>query len=124
MDNNLVIDSIKLLSGKIRRTLKDSKYRAGKKNIDFDLDFDYLRKLVLEQKALCFYTGSSFNLNDKLENMSLDRINSDKGYIKGNVVWCLAGINFLKFTRTYGETIKVCKQLVFHRPNWNILKKV
>jgi hypothetical protein len=118
-----VIEAVDYLSRKFKRTLKDSRYRAKRKNIEHNIDFDYLRDLFKEQKAKCFYTGLNFVPGDKLRSMSLDRVDSNQGYVKGNVVWCLADINFLKFTRSYTKTIEICKKMVFHRPNWNLVKK-
>ena len=124
MDNCYIIESVKYLTGRIKRALKDAKYRSKKKGIKFSLDFDYLRDLFKEQNAKCFYSGLSFDPRNKLKAMSLDRINSSKGYIKGNVVWCLAEVNFFKFTRTYKETVQLCKNFIFYRPDWKILQKL
>lgn len=124
MDKECIVESIDYLTDKFKRALKDAKYRSKKKGIEFNLDFDYLRDLFKEQNAKCFYSGSSFDPNCKLRTMSLDRIDSNQGYVKGNVVWCLAEINFLKFTRSYEQTVEICKKFVFHRPDWKLLKKI
>jgi hypothetical protein len=75
------------LSGK----LGDSKKRAAKMNFDFNLDLTYLVELWLGQKGRCNLTGAVMeftpgNLKDKNpKSVSVDRIDNEKGYIKGNV---------------------------------------
>ena len=124
MDNDYVIESVDYLTDKFKRALKDAKYRAKKKGIEFNLDFDYLRDLFKEQNAKCFYSGMNFDPNSKRKTMSLDRVDSNQGYVRGNVVWCLADINVLKFTRTYEETMKLCKTFIFYQPDWKLMNRL
>jgi len=68
------------------------------------------------QKGICPYSGVNlvltnykFNCKDKTITASLDRIDSNLGYIKGNIQWVSQCINFMKNTMTHEETLKVCK---------------
>lgn len=71
--------------------LGDSKKRAKKHGWDFDVDREYLIKLWKRQKGLCAITqvkltgkpGTRQNKNPY--RASLDRVNNNKGYVKGNV---------------------------------------
>lgn len=73
--------------------MKVSKMHKGQK--DHDLTLSDLKEQWEDQQGICPYTGwelknaVSTNLSDKLphtpDRASLDRINSSKGYVKGNV---------------------------------------
>lgn len=62
----------------------------------------YLRELYNKQKGRCYYTGVEMALlsEKKMDPflMSIDRQDSSKGYIEGNIVLCCLGINYLKNT--------------------------
>lgn len=55
----------------------------------------YLEELLNKQGNKCYYTNKNFG-NDEFNSPSIDRIDSSKEYIKGNVVICRAGINIMK----------------------------
>jgi hypothetical protein len=68
-----------------------SKYnRCKDESIAFTLTFAQFKKLRTAKK--CFYT--KLPLTDK--TFSLDRIDSSKGYIPGNVVACSTAFNSIK----------------------------
>lgn len=77
-----------------KRAMKGAKSR----NIDFELDVKYIKELLDNQNNTCFYSGVTFenNFNDKLTYPTLDRIDSSKGYVKGNVVLCTWIANTMK----------------------------
>jgi len=119
MDEEL---AVKFLIKKFKNAKRNAKYRAKKKKIDFNLTFDYLRDLFSSQDAKCFYSGLSFE-DTNMGSLSLDRVDSNKGYTQGNVVWCRSGINFLKYTRTYEELQDVCVRVATYRPKWSLVRK-
>ena len=45
---------------------------------------------------------------------SLDRIDSNKGYIKGNVQWVHKDVNTMKMDHTQEEFIKICTMVANH----------
>lgn len=86
--------------------------RAKKRNIDFLVSRQYLSDLYYSQNKLCPYTGielkfpSSKYGNDG--NISLDRIDSSKHYIEGNVQWVYKYINWMKSDLTSNQFITIC----------------
>jgi hypothetical protein len=46
---------------------------------------------------------------------SVDRIDSSKGYIKGNVQWVHKTINKMKWGYSQGEFIEFCEAVVKHK---------
>ena len=70
--------------------------------------------LFLEQDRKCALTGLDivFGPRDKGGNTaSLDRIDSTKGYIKGNVQWVHKDINRMKFDLNQERFIELCKKV-------------
>ena len=72
------------------RIYKRSNHSSRARNLDFDLDVTYIKELLEKQQNKCIYSGVEFgdNFQDKLTYPTLDRIDSSKGYIKGNVCLC------------------------------------
>lgn len=64
------------------------------RNLDFNISIDFIESLYEKQKGLCFYTGENIDFFTK--TASLDRINSNIGYIETNVQWVHKDINAIK----------------------------
>jgi hypothetical protein len=73
---------------------------AISRSIEFDLSFETVKSLLL--RTHCFYTGIKFEDDGKL-SFSVDRVDSKKGYIEGNVVACTIDINSKKSNLTIEE---------------------
>lgn len=77
-----------------------SRRRAVKIELDFDLDMEYLEWLWLEQSGKCVYT--CIDLYPKPGkghhgiSVSIERINKNSGYVKGNVVLVSRRANAMK----------------------------
>lgn len=69
-----------------------------------DITTKMLRGYYKLQGGKCFYTGVKMKLSSDLLKdpmlISVDRIDSSKGYIDGNVVLCCLGMNWLKNIHT------------------------
>lgn len=86
-----------------RTFLSLCKKNVKHKNFDCDLDLSFLKELWEKQKGICPYTNIKMLLfptmnktEFKPDAASLDRINSSKGYIKGNVHFVCLSINYAK----------------------------
>jgi hypothetical protein len=73
---------------------------ATSRNIEFDLSFETVKSLLL--RTNCYYTGLKFEDEGKV-SFSVDRVDSKKGYIEGNVVACSIDINSKKSNLTIDE---------------------
>ena len=79
---------------------------------DFDLTLEYLEELWNTQQGLCAYTKIPLTLNthsishDFRISASIDRKDSTKGYIQGNVQFVSTAINYMKSTMTHEQTIE------------------
>ena len=84
---------------------------------EVDIDLEYLKQLWETQKGICPYTGIKLKLptyknhNFYFDCASLDRIDSSKGYIKGNVQFISLPINYMKSTKSDIEVKQFLKQI-------------
>jgi len=85
---------------------------AKRRNIEFNVDMEYLWKLFLDQNKKCTLTGMNLFFgrfrNSKETNASLDRIDSSKGYVKGNLQWVLKDVNLMKGVFSQQHYIEIC----------------
>lgn len=90
------------------------KWGAVKRGIHFDLTKDYLWDLYQNQDGKCYYTGIDVTLNTRnnKKTASLDRIDSSKGYVEGNVVWVHKDINLMKNVFSKEQFVNYCKLVV------------
>ena len=91
------------------------------RKLQFNLSFEYVRRM-LEYKT-CYYTNKLFT-EDGPNARSFDRIDSEKGYIEGNVVACTIDINGKKSNLSFEEIsciyLKLVKKKGKETPNNNI----
>jgi hypothetical protein len=85
---------------------------AMDRKLEFNLSFEYVKKM-LEFKN-CYYTNVTFT-EDGPHARSFDRIESDKGYIEGNVVACTVDINGKKSNLTFEEIACIYHKLSKHK---------
>ena len=67
---------------------------ARKRGIEFSLNLTTVKNLMKAKK--CKYTGWDYNYTDPEHSPTFDRLDHNKGYVKGNVVSCMKCINDLK----------------------------
>lgn len=67
---------------------------AKRRDIEFTLTLADVRTLI--KKTKCYYSGLKYDYSDPDKSPSFDRLDSKKGYIKGNVVSCRKDINQIK----------------------------
>lgn len=91
----------------------------------FDIDEKYLKKVWDEQHGKCIYTGWDLILPDSaagwkdkkkdIRRASVDRIDNDKGYIKGNIRFVSVVANYARNTFSDDEIYQFCDSVVGHR---------
>ena len=84
---------------------------AEKRNIEFSVSIEYLWNLFQNQQQICAITGDYISC---INDASLDRIDSSKGYIKGNVQWVTKQANVSKHIMSMEELYKFCKKVLKH----------
>lgn len=89
--------------------------KSGRKFI-FDLSIEYLWDLFLRQNAQCAISGKKIvmctNYSREFENTcSLDRIDSNIGYIKSNVQWTHKNINQMKWNLDSDKFKEICGKI-------------
>ena len=93
----------------ISQTFYNLKTRSNKKGLEVDVTPEYIKDLLKDSKYFCRVSGLKMNLEShprKKANpfkASLDRIDSTKGYIKGNVQWVCWSVNQMKSDKTEEE---------------------
>lgn len=87
--------------------------KAKERGLECTITLDYLKKIFEQQKGRCIYSNVELTFptswNDSSYNASLDRIDSSKGYIEGNVQWVTKRVNSMKNDMTEKEFIELCK---------------
>lgn len=89
---------------------------AKKRNHKFTISIEYAWNLFLKQRKKCALTGLDLKFGSNMKEIekgvttaSLDRINSNLGYIKGNVHWVHKDINFMKQDFVLDHFVSMCK---------------
>lgn len=88
--------------------------QAVRRGIPFQITREYCWNLYLKQNRKCNLTGVSIefstNIRDERgkQTCSLDRIDSSKGYVEGNVQWVHKIINIMKNSLTQEDFIEWC----------------
>lgn len=89
---------------------------AKERGLDFNVTIEWVWNLYLKQERKCalsgldivFYTSSRKRSE---QTASLDRIDSSKGYIEGNLQWVHKHINLMKGQAPQGDFIRYCKAI-------------
>lgn len=88
---------------------------------DIDIDVNYLKELWKSQNGICPYTGikmilpessSRYHKIKSLKKASLDRIDSSKGYLRGNVEFVCYAINLAKNNHTKKDLINFLAEFI------------
>lgn len=104
------------------RIEKNTRTRAEKSNLDFNLDKEYIKTLYLKQDKKCEKTNIPFELskgNGLKErspwSISIDRIDNSKGYTKDNVQLVCLMYNLCKSSWTEKEIQEFCAKVVINK---------
>lgn len=104
-----------------RYHFNNAKKRALKYNREFDLDLSFLKVLWEKQYGKCAVTGLDLqvkNVHTKKQKTnknpyqaSLDRIDNNKGYIKGNVRFVCLMFNIARNDFSDNEVLEFCQKV-------------
>lgn len=92
------------------RRLTSYRKRAAKKGLGFDLDVTWVVSQIAKQGGRCMYTGVQMGTANDHDLITVDRIDSGRGYTKGNCVLCCRWVNTAKMAmsiREFGERMVV-----------------
>lgn len=108
--NKMMIDNGKI--GDLNKTRYTKlKRSAEKRNIEFSVSLEYLWNLFKSQDQICAITGDYIN---SIDDASLDRIDSTKGYVEGNIQWVTKQANVSKHIMSMEELYEFCKKVLKH----------
>lgn len=103
---------------------------AKKRGYEFSITIEYAWDLFIKQGRKCAISGIPIEFckysykkntkkklwNDSRQTASLDRIDSSKGYIEGNIQWLHKNINIMKKDHIQSDFIKICKTIATNNP--------
>lgn len=104
IENGRVGDLTATKYGKLKKS-------AMIRDIEFSVTIEYLWNLFILQNQICAITGDYIS---SINKASLDRINSSKGYIEGNVQWVTYQANVSKHTMTMEQLYEFCNKVINH----------
>lgn len=111
------------ISGYIFSGIRSS---AKKRDLEFSINVQYVWELFLKQNKRCIYTGRELVFMKKFikgaydQTASLDRIDSSKGYVEGNVQWIHKDIQEIKWDRSEIDFIELCQEVISYYKNGGI----
>jgi len=89
-------------------------FDAERRNLEFTITIEQAWDLFLAQNRKCALSGLDLIITPKRKDFkentaSLDRIDSSKGYINGNIQWVHRMVNQMKWNYNEQEFIDMCK---------------
>ncbi len=118
--NNCVKKGYGGISGTLWCEIRNS---AIQRKLELSITVEYVWNLYLQQQKKCALTGLPIEITGRQKNLkitrkkttaSLDRIDSTKGYIEGNLQWTYKKINMMKQGYSQSEFIHLCKLVASH----------
>lgn len=103
---------------RIERNSKNNR-REKRRNLNFTITKEYVWNLFEAQHGKCALTGMDIILDvgskTKNQTASLDRIDSSKGYVSGNVQWVHKDVNSMKMDFSERYFLELCRKVVEHK---------
>lgn len=98
------------------------KNAANRRKLEFSITKEYLWDLFLFQDRKCALSGEELifakNYKDQInQTASIDRINSSKGYVEGNIQWVHKKVNFIKQALDDSVLIEWCRKIYEYNKN-------
>lgn len=90
---------------------------AKRRNLSFDITLDQLWNLYVKQNKKCALSGLDIGFHKPGERYtcqtaSVDRIDSEQGYVLSNVRWVHKTVNAIKWELSDDELIAICKKII------------
>ena len=121
--HDLSLPDDKKLNKCLRLRFLGARRRALNSNIEFNITFEYIKELWNEQKGICALSNvpMTYLLKEGRTptNISIDKIDRTKGYIKGNIQLVCMACNQIKSDLTEEEMYNFCKKIVKTYENKN-----
>lgn len=96
--------------------------RAAKKNLECSITLDYLRELWCKQNGLCAISNIPmtyiFNNGRIPTNISVDRIDSSRGYTRDNIQLVCMAVNQMKSDLDDNTFYDICAAIVRNAAKW------
>ena len=79
-----------------------------------NITLEYLQELWDKQNGICPYSGiklthmNQTDINNAIFTASIDRIDSSKGYLQGNIQFVSMSINYMKGQMSHEQTLFLC----------------
>ena len=108
----------KLLKERMRDIVSRTKSKRVRHTTEIDFDIDFLKKLWDKQEGKCNISGIPMthilHNGAMYENVSIDRIDSLKGYTKDNIQLVCCIINKMKLDMSSQKLIDYCSKIIKH----------
>lgn len=118
LHNNSVRDQYELLDHRFLGLQE----RAKRNGLAVDIDKQYLHDLWDQQNGKCAISGIDMtyitNCGRIPTNVSVDRIDSSKGYIKGNVQLVCMAVNQMKNDLDMQTLLTFCEAILLNAKKW------
>lgn len=81
----------------------------------FEIDLDYILRILGKQQNRCVYSNKelSFSYNNR-DGISIDRIDSNQGYIRGNIQILSAHVNWMKLDHDENVFFELISKIYLH----------
>jgi len=105
----------------VRDSHVDKKRRRKRSKLkEVKIDIQYAWDLFLKQDRKCKFSGIVLTFPKTQKDRasataSIDRIDSKKGYVKGNIQWVHKYVNRMKLDKTDDEFIEMCRMIVAYQ---------
>jgi hypothetical protein len=101
--------------------VSSARCRARVRGLVFELTTEQAATMLTEQQGPCALTGRRMTIDNPKgkfhngTNVSLDRIDSSRGYVAGNVRLVCVAPNLMKGENSDEELLSWCRDLIVHR---------
>lgn len=97
----------------LRTKITEAKSNNQRTNRPFNITLDDVYEVYRKQNGRCIYTGESFSIEKRHPgNVSIDKINPELGYVKGNIQLVCWAVNRAKGDLTEEQFINMCRAVV------------